>query len=478
VHEATGHFSTLRALMSALAARAPGLRLLRRAPSTAADSGSQPSPQTKPASKQKLSAREVARSDDERPAGAPNCRFCGSASMHTLIDLGMSPLCQRHIKPDQLDRMEPFFPLHAFICDRCFLVQLDQAATPGELFEEYAYFSSYSDSWVENARQYVEAVSARFGLGKNSFVVEIASNDGYLLQHFVKSGVPVLGIEPAANVAKVAVEKGVRSEVAFFGSETAAEVAAHYGRPTLIIGNNVLAHTPYLNDFVRGLRVLLAPTGVVTMEFPHLLRLIQENQYDTIYHEHFSYFSFTTVEKVFAAQGLTMFDVEQVPTHGGSLRIYARHAEDWSKPVGPPVAALKAEEAEYGLGRLETYADFGARVNETKRALLEFLIAQKRAGKTIAGYGAPGKGNTLLNYCGIRGDFLSYTVDRNPYTQGKYTPGTRIPIFSPEKIEETKPDFLLILPWNLKEEIVAQTAYIRAWGGKWVVPIPELKVID
>jgi hypothetical protein len=412
------------------------------------------------------------------PAGTLKCRFCGSTAMRTFVDLGMSPLCQTHITPEGLNKMEPFYPLHAFVCEKCFLVQLDEFASPSDLFEEYAYFSSYSDSWIEHARRYVEAVCARFGLGKDSLVVEIASNDGYLLQHFVKRGVPVLGIEPAANVAKAAIAKGIRTDVMFFGSENAAKIAAHYARPNLIVGNNVLAHTPHLNDFVRGLKILLGPTGVVTMEFPHLLRLMEENQYDTIYHEHFSYFSFTTVEKVFATQGLTMFDVEQLPTHGGSLRIYARHQEDSTKPVQPAVSALKEQENRYGLTRLEAYADFRSRVDESKRDLLELLITAKRAGKSIAGYGAPGKGNTLLNYCGIREDFLDYTVDRSPYKQGKYTPGTRIPILAPEKIKETRPDFLLILPWNLEQEIVAQTEYIRSWGGKWIVPIPRPVVID
>jgi hypothetical protein len=411
-------------------------------------------------------------------AATLKCRFCGSTAMRTFVDLGMSPLCQTHITPENLNKMEPFYPLHAFVCEKCFLVQLEEFASASDLFEEYAYFSSYSDSWIEHARRYVEAVSARFALGKDSLVVEIASNDGYLLQHFVKRGVPVLGIEPAANVARAAIDKGIRTNVMFFGSENAEKIAQQYGRPNLIVGNNVLAHTPHLNDFVRGLEILLAPTGVVTMEFPHLQRLMEENQYDTIYHEHFSYFSFTTVEKVFAAQGLTMFDVEQLSTHGGSLRIYARHEEDSAKPVQPSVTALKEQEKQRGLDRLDTYADFRNRVEETKYDLLELLIAAKRAGKSIAGYGAPGKGNTLLNYCGIRRDFIDYTVDRSPYKQGKYTPGTRIPILAPEKIKETRPDFLLILPWNLKEEIVAQTDYIRSWGGKWIVPIPRPVVID
>ncbi len=408
--------------------------------------------------------------------GRPHCRFCRTPLQHTFVDLGMSPLCQTHIEPRQLSRMEPFYPLHVYVCHHCFLVQLDQFVSPDAIFSEYAYFSSYSDSWVEHARQYVEMMTARFKLDAASKVIEIASNDGYLLQHFVRRGIPVLGIEPAANVARAATEKGVTSLVKFFGTATAREVAAQQGAADLLLGNNVLAHVPDLNDFVAGMQILLKPGGVITMEFPHLLRLIDGNQFDTIYHEHFSYFSFTTVEKVFAAHGLVLFDVEELPTHGGSLRIYARHAQDGTKPVSDRVVELRAREANLGFERVEYYSAFTQQVMETKRSILEFLIQAKRAGKRIAGYGAPGKGNTLLNYCGIRTDFLDYTVDRNPYKQGKFTPGTRIPIHHPDRIRETRPDYLFLLPWNLKDEIMQQTSYIREWGGKYVVPIPEVRV--
>ncbi len=388
----------------------------------------------------------------------------------------MSPLCQTHIEPHQLNRMEPFYPLHAFVCEKCFLVQLDQYVASEAIFSEYAYFSSYSDSWVQHAKTYAEKMVTRFGVNPRGLVIEIASNDGYLLQHFVRMNIPVLGIEPAANIASVAMEKGIPSIVKFFGVQSAREVAAEKGKADLLLGNNVLAHVPDLNDFVAGMKILLKPDGVITMEFPHLMRLMQESQFDTIYHEHFSYFSFTTVEKVFAAHGLTLFDVEELPTHGGSLRIYARHSTDTGKPVSEHVTGLRSREAAAGFTRLETYFEFSEKVKETKRAILDFLIRAKREGKKIAGYGAPGKGNTLLNYCGIRTDFLDYTVDRNPYKQGKYTPGTRLPIYSPEKIKETKPDYIFILPWNLKDEIMSQVGYIRDWGGRFVVPIPEVRV--
>jgi len=407
---------------------------------------------------------------------ARSCRFCGHELRHSFVDLGMSPPCQTHIEPNQLDQMEPFYPLHALVCEKCLLVQLGEYVAPDNIFTEYAYFSSYSDSWVEHARRYTEAMRARFGIGASSLVMEIASNDGYLLQHFVRAGVPVLGIEPAANVAKEAVKKGIRTTVKFFGTNSAREIVAEFGKADLLLGNNVLAHVPNLNDFVAGMKVALKDGGVITMEFPHLMRLVAENQFDTIYHEHFSYFSFTTVEKVFAAHGITLFDVEELPTHGGSLRIYGRHADDASKPVGERVSDLKRREAAAGMLSLDYYDKFGEQVRETKRKVLEFLIGAKRAGKTIAGYGAPGKGNTLLNYCGIRTDFLDYTVDRNPYKQGKYTPGTHIPILSPDRIRETKPDYIFILPWNLKDEIMKQLAYVREWGGKFVVPIPEVTV--
>jgi len=388
----------------------------------------------------------------------------------------MSPLCESFLPGEQLNQMEAFYPLHAYVCGKCFLVQLEAYVTPEHIFSDYAYFSSYSDSWLAHAKKYADRMVERFGIGEKSFVVELASNDGYLLQYFVEKRVPVLGIEPAANVAAVAVKKGVPSLVKFFRRETARELAAVGKQADLLLGNNVLAQVPDLNDFVAGMKILLKPNGVITMEFPHLQRLMEENQFDTIYHEHFSYFSFVTVEKIFAAHGITLFDVEELPTHGGSLRIYGRHEEDTAKPVSGQVTELRAREEEAGTTRLETYSRFAEQVKETKRKLLEFLIAAKRNGKKIAGYGAPGKGNTLLNYCAIRTDFLDYTVDRNPYKHGRFLPGTHVPIFPPDRIRETKPDFLLILPWNLKDEIIKQNAFIREWGGKFVVPIPEIQV--
>ncbi len=414
-----------------------------------------------------------------RPAAvaSPACRFCASPLTETFVDLGVSPLCESFLAADQLARMEPFYPLHVYVCGQCFLVQLEEFVAPGDIFSEYAYFSSYSDSWVEHARRYCRLMMDRYAIGPGKRVVEIASNDGYLLQHFVAAGVTVLGIEPAANVAAVAREKGVPSVTRFFGRATAADVRAEYGPADLLLGNNVLAHVPDLNDFVGGMPILLAPDGLLTMEFPHLLKLIEFNQFDTIYHEHFSYLSLTTVGSVFAHHGLTVFDVEELPTHGGSLRIYARHEHDTARPVTPRVTALLEREAAAGLTTMRGYLGFEERVRETKRALLEFLIAAKAAGKSVAGYGAPGKGNTLLNYCGIREDFVDYTVDRNPYKHGKFTPGTRIPIFPPERLRETRPDYVLILPWNLETEIVEQCNYIRDWGGRFVVPIPTVRVI-
>jgi hypothetical protein len=405
------------------------------------------------------------------------CRFCRAPLTTTFVDLGMSPLCQTHIRPDQLHEMEPFYPLHAYVCDQCFLVQLQEFVTPGEIFTEYAYFSSYSSSWVEHARRYAEMMIERFALGRSSKVVEIASNDGYLLQHFVARDVPVLGIEPAANVAKVAIEKGVPTTVRFLGRGTAQEIAAEHGHADVLLGNNVLAHVPDINDFVGGMKVLLAPRGVITMEFPHLQRLMAENQFDTIYHEHFSYLSFMTVERIFAHHGLTLFDVEELPTHGGSLRIFGRHAEHGELPVTDRVGALRRREIDDGFRTLARYRGFDEQVKATKRKLLAFLIDARQRGKKIVGYGAPGKGNTLLNYCGIRTDFLDFTVDANPYKQGKFTPGTRIPIFAPAQIRDARPDYVLILPWNLKDEITAQLSYIREWGGQFVVPIPETRVL-
>src|SRR2546428_8281483 len=351
------------------------------------------------------------------------CRHCGARLAHTFVDLGMSPLCESYLDADQLDGMEPFYPLHAYVCDQCFLVQLQDYVSPEVIFREYAYFSSYSDSWLDHARAYTEHVIERFRLNRDSSVVEIGSNDGYLLRWFVARGIPVQGIEPAANVAQLAIRKGVPTLVKFFGRETAREVAAIGKQADLLIGNNVLAQVPELNDFVAGLKILLAPTGAITMEFPHLMRLVEGNQFDTVYHEHFSYFSFLAVERVLAAHQLVVFDVEELETHGGSLRIYARHREDSSKAVARSVSELRAKEQAAGLLRLDYYAAFEQRVADTKRRLLEFLLHAKRRGSTIVGYGAPGKGNTLLNYCGIRTDFLQYTVDRNPYKQSKLLPG-------------------------------------------------------
>ena len=388
----------------------------------------------------------------------------------------MSPLCQTHIRPDQLHQMEPFYPLHAYVCEQCLLVQLQEFVTPAEIFSEYAYFSSYSTSWVEHARRYAEMAITRFGLGSQSKVMEVASNDGYLLQHFVARGIPVLGIEPAANVAQVAIAKGIPSTVQFLGRASADDIALEHGEADLLLGNNVLAHVPDLNDFVAGMQRLLAPHGVITMEFPHLARLIAENQFDTIYHEHFSYFSFIAVERIFAHHGLTLFDVEELPTPGGSLRIYARHTGNAALPVVPRDEQLRKREVDDGFMTLEPYRAFEARVRATKRELLSFLIDAKRAGRKVVGYGAPGKGNTLLNYCGIRTDFLDFTVDANPYKQGKFTPGTRIPILAPDAIAAARPDYVLILPWNLKDEIASQIAYVREWGGKFVIPIPKVSI--
>ncbi len=403
------------------------------------------------------------------------CRFCKSELRHTFADLGMSPLCESYVKPEQSNQMEPFYPLHAYVCEHCFLVQLEEYVSPDKIFSDYAYFSSYSDSWQQHAKAYTEMILQRFQLNEQSQVMEIASNDGYLLQYFVEKRVPVLGIEPAANVAEVAMNKGIPTVVKFFGQKTAHELAALGKRADLLVGNNVLAHVPELNDFVKGMKILLNPKGVITMEFPHLMRLMERNQFDTIYHEHFSYLSLLTVEKVFAAHGLTIFDVEELLTHGGSLRIYACHSEDTSNPISQSVKELRAREEDAGFTHLEHYFSFAEKVKETKFKLLDFLIMAKRQGKSIAGYGAPGKGNTLLNYCGIRSDFIDYTVDRSPYKQGQLLPGTHIPIFHPDKIKETKPDYILILPWNLKDEILAQMSYVRDWNCQFIVPIPQVE---
>ena len=404
------------------------------------------------------------------------CRFCSNLLSHTFVDLGMSPLSNAYLKLDTINKAEKFYPLHTYVCDNCFLVQLEEFETPDHIFSDYAYFSSYSETWLRHAENYTELMTQRFSLNANSQVIEIASNDGYLLQYFQKQNIPVLGIEPAANVAKVAEEKGIPSLVKFFGVSTAKELVAQGKQADLLLGNNVLAHVPDLNDFVAGMKIVLKPDGILTMEFPHVLQLILQNQFDTIYHEHFSYFSFLTVEKVFATHGLTLFDVEELPTHGGSLRIYGQH-NDGKKPISDRVSLLKSKEIEAGLDQRSTYLGFGEQVKATKRHLLSFLIDIKNRGKSVVGYGAPAKGNTLLNYCGIRTDLLDYTVDRSPYKQGLFLPGTHITIYHPDKIIETKPDYLLILPWNIKDEIIEQMSHIREWGGKFVVPIPEVEVI-
>lgn len=413
------------------------------------------------------------------PAGT--CRFCGTPLHVTFVDLGTSPLCQDHVRPENFNRAEAFYDLHAYVCSKCLLVQVKDLIAPTDVFtSDYAYFSSYSPSWLRHARRYTDMATERFGLGPEHLVVEVASNDGYLLQYFVEKGIPVLGIEPSENVADVARQKGINTLSKFFGLDTAQEVAASCGQADLLVGNNVLAHVPNINDFVAGLACMLKPGGVLTMEFPHLLQLVAGHQFDTIYHEHFSYLSFWTVERIFAHHGLTLFDVEELPTHGGSLRIYGRHAAcaDPALAVTAAVPALRRHELEAGVCNLDFYAAFGASTKETKRKLLEFLIDAKRAGKTVVGYGAPGKGNTLLNYCGIRTDFVDYTVDLNPHKQGNFLPGTRLPIYHPSRILETRPDYVLILPWNLREEIIEQMAVIRSWGGQFVVPIPEVRVYE
>ena len=390
----------------------------------------------------------------------------------------MSPLCESFVPEEKLNSMEPFYPLRVYVCDRCYLVQLEEYVQREDIFTEYAYFSSYSTSWLDHVRRYADSMISRLHLDATTQVVEVASNDGYALQYFIERGIPSLGIEPARNVAKVAQDRGVPTRVEFFGRDLARQLVTEGFRPKLVFGKNVLAQVHDVNDFVGGLQILLGEGGVITIEFPHLVRLVQENQFDTIYHEHFSYFSFSTVRTIFAAHGLRVFDVEELPTHGGSLRIHACHSDDHWRPVTERALDLAAREAAEGVLTLEYYHSFEARVKETKRQLLEFLIAVRREGKTVAGYGAPGKGNTLLNYCGIRTDFVDYTVDRNPYKHGRYLPGTHIPIFPPERIRETRPDYVLILPWNLREEIMAQNGYIREWGGRFVVPIPRTAVYD
>lgn len=407
------------------------------------------------------------------------CRFCNTPLEHVFVDLGMSPIANDYVPVAKMHAMEPFYPLRVYVCHACLLVQLPAAQAADDIFrDDYAYFSSVSDSWLEHARNYVEAMIGRFELGSRHHVIELASNDGYLLQYFRERDVPVLGIEPCANVAHAAEQKGIPSIVEFFGVDLARRLAGERDRPDLMIGNNVLAHVPDLNDFVAGIKLLLAPEGITTLEFPHLARLMESNQFDTIYHEHFSYFSFLAVQRIFAHHGLTLFDVEQLPTHGGSLRIYGRHAESTAQPVTDRVAALLDEERAAGFASLEIYQGFERRVHGVKRQLLRFLIDAAEDGKSVVGYGAPAKGNTLLNYCGVGPELLAYTVDRAPSKQDTLLPGTRIPVFPPEKILETRPDYVLILPWNIRDEIISKMAAVRHWGGRFVVPIPQLEVLD
>jgi SAM-dependent methyltransferase len=405
------------------------------------------------------------------------CRFCAAPLEQVFADLGMSPLANSFLAPEQANAMEPFYPLRAFVCSSCFLVQLEEFETPHEIFSDYAYFSSYSTSWLDHSRRYVEQMVERFGIDGSSHVVELASNDGYLLQFFHDRQVPVLGIEPAANVAKVALQKGIPTLVEFFGRDAALSLTPE-SAADLLIGNNVLAHVPDLNDFVAGMKILLKPDGVITMEFPHLLRLVEQNQFDTIYHEHFSYFSFLTVRRVFAAHGLRIFDVEELPTHGGSLRIYGAHADDVRKPDSGRTDDLERRERDASFEEVDTYRAYARKVEAEKREILSFLIDLKRQGLSIAGYGAPAKGNTLLNFCGVRTDFIDYTVDLNPHKQGHLLPGSHIPIRAPEALRETRPDVVLILPWNLREEIIEQHAYVREWGGRFAARAPEMRLLD
>jgi 2-polyprenyl-3-methyl-5-hydroxy-6-metoxy-1,4-benzoquinol methylase len=406
------------------------------------------------------------------------CRFCKTSLDHSFCDLGMTPLSNSYLSKDQLEKGETFYPLHAYVCSKCFLVQVKEYELPENIFGDYAYFSSFSDSWLKHCQSYVDQITERLKLDSTKQVIEIASNDGYLLQYFKQRNIPVLGIEPAANVAKTAEAKSIPTLVKFFGSAVAQELKDKKVQADLLIGNNVLAHVPMLNDFVKGLKILLKADGVITMEFPHLLRLVESNQFDTIYHEHFSYFSLLAVEQIFQAQGLKIFDVEELKTHGGSLRIYACHVEDLNKKVSDSVLKIKAQEIKMHFDNLSGYEPFAIGVQKLKADLLSFFLDCKKQGKKVAGYGAPAKGNTLLNFCGIRSEFLNFTVDRSPHKQGRFLPGTHIPIYPVDEIAKAKPDYLFVLPWNLKEEIIHQMAFIREWGGKFVVPIPKLEIVS
>ena len=406
------------------------------------------------------------------------CRFCQEELKTLFVSLGKAPLSNAYLRPEQLTQEEPSYPLDVYVCDQCFLVQLPEFETPENIFGDYAYFSSYSDTWLEHVKGYVNKMINEFKLDKNSFVVEVASNDGYLLQYFVEQNIPVLGVEPAKNVAEAAKKKGIPTETVFF-SESQAQYLARAGKKAdLLLGNNVLAHVPDINDFVKGLKFLLKNKGLITMEFPHLMRLMEETQFDTIYHEHFSYLSFLVAKKIFEAHGLEIFDVEEIPTHGGSLRIYAKHRDDKTKKISEAVFVLEQKEKEFGMEEKESYFNFSRKVNAIKEELVNFLFEEKRQGKKIVGYGAAAKGNTLINYCGITKEIIDFVADRSPHKQGKYLPGSHIPIVSPEKIKETKPDYIFILPWNIKNEIMQQLNYVRDWGAKFLVSIPQLKVFE
>ena len=406
----------------------------------------------------------------------PVCRLCSASLTRTFVDLGMSPLCESYVPAERLDEAELFYPLHVRLCGSCLLVQLPAYVSGEHIFSEYAYFSSYSDSWVAHAKLYAHAMISRLGLTAGSLVTEVASNDGYLLQHFVAEGIPVLGVEPAANVAEKARSRGIHTEVTFLGPRTGAEIARRHGQADLVAANNVLAHVPDIRGFSAGLRALVKDSGVVTLEFPHLLRLIERRQYDTIYHEHFSYLSLLTSSRALATAGLRVVDVDELGTHGGSLRVYARPQECAGEPTARVKAVLDEEESA-GLHTVAGHEGFAGQVLQIKSDLLEFLLNAAAKGRSVVGYGAPGKGNTLLNHCGIRSDLLSYTVDRSQVKQGKFLPGTRIPIYAPERLAEARPDYILVLPWNLREEISEQLDYVRSWGGRLVFPIPALEIV-
>ncbi len=407
-----------------------------------------------------------------------NCLNCNNELEYTFADLGTSPLCEEFVKPEQVNRGQKFYPLHAYVCAECLLVQVGEYVSPEEIYSDYYYFSSYSDSWLRHAKNYVQMMVDDYGINKESFVVEIASNDGYLLQYFQEKGIPILGVEPSENVARESIEKGIPTEKVFFGKESAEGLKEKYQPADLILGNNVLAHVPQINDFIEGLNVMLKEGGIMTFEFPHLYQLIDNNQFDTIYHEHFSYFSLIAIQAIFEKHGMKIFDVQELSTHGGSIRIFVTREENNNYEISDNVDRILATEKQKGYLDVDFYRSFGENVQQTKTELLKLLIDLKNQGKTIVGYGAPGKGNTLLNYCGIGRDFLDYTVDRNPNKHGYFLPGSLIPIFDPEKIEQTQPDYVFILPWNLKDEIIEQISYVRDWGGKFIIPIPKPTIVN